>query len=134
MTGNIKEIRKKTRMTQKEFASSYGIPLSTLRKWEQGEAAPPDYVVTLIAKSAPVVDNALEEIRGRNGEVYYYDGFRRRVSDAQGNWIAVKEDLEGICEQNLSLYVTELFDAFHEIQERFDRDCRYDKKEDILWV
>lgn len=31
-----KEIRENLKMSQQEFASAYGIPLSTLRNWEQG--------------------------------------------------------------------------------------------------
>ena len=40
---DIKELRDSTGMTQKEFASKYGIPISTLRKWEQGESSPAPY-------------------------------------------------------------------------------------------
>jgi len=46
---DIKELRNKTGMSQREFAAQYGIPLSTLRKWEQGEAKPATYVVNLIS-------------------------------------------------------------------------------------
>ena len=49
MNTEIKELRIKTGLSQREFASKYGIPLSTLRKWEQGEAKPATYVVNLIA-------------------------------------------------------------------------------------
>ena len=49
MIAEIKELRNKTGMSQREFASQYGIPLSTLRKWEQGEAKPAPYIVNLIA-------------------------------------------------------------------------------------
>ena len=45
-----------------------------------------------------------------------------------------QEDLEEIKEQNLALYLDDLFDSFYEIQEKFDRDCRYDREEDILWT
>ena len=33
---NPKEIRENLKMSQQEFASAYGIPLSTLQNWEQG--------------------------------------------------------------------------------------------------
>jgi hypothetical protein len=26
-----------------------------------------------------------------------------------------------------------LFEAYYEIQDKFDRDCRFDKTEDIIW-
>lgn len=45
----------------------------------------------------------------------------------------VKEKLEDIKAQNLALYLDDLFERFYEIQEKFDRDCKYDK-EDIFWI
>jgi hypothetical protein len=56
------------------------------------------------------------------------------VSDGRGNCILIREDLEGVKEQNLALYLTDLFKGFYEIQDKFDRDCKYDKEEDILWT
>ncbi|MDF1623514.1 NadS family protein [Pseudohongiella nitratireducens] len=37
---DVAKIRKKTKMTQKSFADAFGIPLSTLRQWEQGQRVP----------------------------------------------------------------------------------------------
>ena len=54
--------------------------------------------------------------------------------DSTGNAIYVTEDLDDVKEKNLSLYVSDLFESFYEIQSRFDRDCRYDKEEDIIWI
>lgn len=130
----IKELRNTTGMTQKAFASMYGIPLSTLRKWEQGEASPPSYVLNLLARSLPSTNVTLVVIKGMNGNKYYYDKNKMTVSDTRGNTIIVQETLEGVKEQNLSLYLQDLFDGFYEIQEKFNRDCRFDKEEDILWT
>lgn len=44
----IKEIRQLTSLSQPKFCEKYGIPLQTLRKWEQGYRSPPDYVVELL--------------------------------------------------------------------------------------
>lgn len=46
----------------------------------------------------------------------------------------MQENLDGVKEQNLRLYLQELFEDFYEIQEKFNRDCRYDKEDDILWT
>ena len=54
--------------------------------------------------------------------------------DINGNRIYVKENLEDIKTQNLPLYLDDLFERFYEIQEKFDRDCKYDKEEDIFWI
>lgn len=133
MTYMIRELRNATGLTQKEFAKMYSIPLSTLRKWEQGEASPAPYVLDLLAKTLPSTEISLRTIEGAGGVVYYYDIYKRTVADMQGNIIMVQEDLREIKEQNLVIYLQDLFDGFYEIQEKFNRDCRFDKEEDILW-
>lgn len=129
----IKELRDMTGMTQKAFAEMYGIPLSTLRKWEQGEASPAPYVLRLIARTLPGTNGALREIRGSDDSVFYYDANKNTVADRKGNVIIIREELEGVKEQNLGIYLQELFESLYEIQEKFNRDCRYDKEDDILW-
>lgn len=130
---DIKELRESTGMTQKAFAQTYGIPISTLRKWEQKEAAPAPYVVNLLARALPKNDTALRKIAGKNGLFYYYGEKQKAVFDMRGNKIYIEEDLAGVKEQNLALYLEDLFRGFYEVQEKFNRDCRYDKEEDILW-
>ena len=44
----IVEIRKATGLSQRKFAAAYGIPLGTVRNWEQGVSTPPDYVVSML--------------------------------------------------------------------------------------
>lgn len=130
---HIKELRESTGMSQKKFAEMYGIPASTLRKWEQGDASPSSYVINLLARALPSTDATLIKIAGKNDKTYYYDKNQKCVLDMFGNKIYIKEDLVEIKEQNLVLYLEELFDGFYEIQEKFNRDCRCDKEEDILW-
>ena len=120
-------------MTQKEFASRYGIPISTLRKWEQGESSPAPYVAALLARTLPDTESSLKKIKTRDGKTYYYNPVKKEVSDVKGNRITIQEDLEGVKEQNLALYLEDLFEGFYRLQDKFDRDCRYDKEEDILW-
>ena len=83
----------------------YGIPLSTLRKWEQGESSPSPYVLNLLARTLPCTNNTLWKINGTNGIIYYYDKNKRTVTDMRGNSIIVQEDLMEIKEQNLILYL-----------------------------
>ena len=129
----IRELRDSTGMTQKEFAHVYRIPLRTLQKWEQGQASPPPYVVDLLARTLPVSDAALHKVVGTSGKVFYYDRQKRIVMDTIGNAIRIHEDPASVKEENLGLYLEDLFQDFYEIQSRFDRDCRYDKEEDIIW-
>lgn len=131
---SIKEIREATGMSQKAFAATYGIPVSTLRNWEQGTNSPAPYVVSLLARTLPCMNPTLKEIPGKGSRTYYYDKNQSCVLDIYGNRIYVKEKLDEIKEQNLSLYLDDLFKELYEIQDKFDRDCWYDKKEDILWI
>lgn len=44
----IKELRKLTKLSQKQFSEKYGIPLPTIRHWEQGQRECPQYVIDLL--------------------------------------------------------------------------------------
>ncbi len=134
MSLSIKEMRMKTGLSQAKFAETFNIPVSTLRKWEQGDSSPSGYVIDLIARAIPSLNSSLEEISGRNNAIYYYDRNKKQLIDNKGNAILVKEDLEGVKRQNLRLYVSDLFESFYEIQSKFERDCYYDKKDDIVWI
>jgi len=52
---NVKEIRKKHKLNQKEFATLLGISVGTLRNWEQGHRKPqgPAKVLLKIAEKRP---------------------------------------------------------------------------------
>ncbi len=133
MTNDIKELREQTGMTQKAFSEAYGIPLSTLRKWEQYESTPPKYLIRLLARSLPQNNNALEEVKAPKGALYYCDANRKAVYDSLGNCIFIKEDLSGVKRQNLGLYLQDLFEGLYVLQDKFNEDCEFDKQEDIIW-
>lgn len=44
----IKELRKTTGMTQKDFGEYLNIPHRTIQNWESEHRSPPEYVVGLI--------------------------------------------------------------------------------------
>lgn len=44
----ISELRGVIKMSQRQFAEHFGIPVGTLRNWEQGIANPPEYVFQMI--------------------------------------------------------------------------------------
>ena len=48
---NIKELRQTLSMSQSQFSSFFGIPIGTLRNWEQGINSPPDYVYRMLFAS-----------------------------------------------------------------------------------
>lgn len=46
----IKELRLRTSMTQKEFAEYFGIPVDSIQNWETEYRKPPKYVPSLIKR------------------------------------------------------------------------------------
>ena len=60
---NAKEIRRRLHLTQEQFAARFGLPLSTLRDWEQGAREPDRAARTLlrvIEREPDAVVRALE--------------------------------------------------------------------------
>ena len=59
---NPKEIRKRLKMTQQQFAAQFELPLGTLRDWEQGTREPDSAAksyLRVIAKNSQAVIQAL---------------------------------------------------------------------------
>ena len=49
ISDRIRELRKKTGLSQSKFSAKFGIPVRTLQQWEQGKSAPPEYLVRMMA-------------------------------------------------------------------------------------
>ena len=65
-TPDVKSIREQVGMTQTAFATTLGVSLSTLRRWECGERSPrgPARVLLhLVAREPQAILRALEKIR-----------------------------------------------------------------------
>ncbi len=133
MAITMKELRENTGLTQKAFAKMYGIPVSTLRKWEQGESRPAPYIMSMLSMLLPTPENYSEIIQAQNGDRYYYNKSSNSITDSLGNTIRIKTSLEGVKRENLPLYVKDMFDSYYDIREKFEKDCEYDKNEDIIW-
>lgn len=129
----VRELRDLTGLSQSAFAKEYNIPVSTLRKWEQGEASPAPYVVELLARVIPGAERSMEKIPYRK-EIYYYSRARSEVYDAEGNAVRIHVDLDGVKRQNLGLYLHDTFKDFYEARDRLERDCKYDLVEDFIWA
>jgi len=59
---DVKNIRSKLAMSQTEFASAFGISVSTLRHWERGDRVPQGpalILLNVVAKEPQAVLNAL---------------------------------------------------------------------------
>ncbi|MBI4754005.1 MAG: helix-turn-helix domain-containing protein [Betaproteobacteria bacterium] len=60
---DVKEVRRRTGLTQEEFAARFAISLGTLRHWERGDRVPRGTALVLlsvIAKEPETVMRALE--------------------------------------------------------------------------
>ena len=72
VSAKIKELRKKTGLSQSKFSAKFGIPVRTLQQWEQGISAPPEYLVRMMAyimlleEKSHIQDE--EPIRGKNAD------------------------------------------------------------------
>ena len=130
----LREMRDSTHMTQKEFAEKFEIPLATYRKWEQGEATPAPYIVKLIAAFVPSMNKNLRIITSDSDQTYYYDKTAGIVFDNYGSSIHIHSDLDSVKKENLPIYLDRLFSDYRDILEKFERDCRYDIQEDIIWT
>lgn len=71
---NAAEVRKKTGLSQEEFAIRFRIPLGTLRNWEQGVRQPegPARVLLMVIASEPAaVDRALKAWKPKQVDAKY---------------------------------------------------------------
>lgn len=133
MAITIKELRENTGLTQTAFAMKYGIPVSTLRKWEQGESRPAPYILNMLSMLLPMPEKYSEIIQASESEKYFYDKTANSITDSLGNTIQINTSLDGVKRENLPLYVKDMFDSFNDIRSKFEQDCEYDRKEDIIW-
>lgn len=129
----VKELRESTGLSQNEFAKKFHIPVSTLRKWEQNESTPPYYVINLIESSLPCNKKEYQCYLGKEGAKFYLDKSNNRVGDSLGNWISYNEDISGVIEDNIGIYIERLFTKYYEAIKNFDNDLKYDKVEKIRW-
>ena len=66
-------VRMKLRLTQEEFAKRYGIPLSTLRDWEQYRTEPDQAAKSYIEAIEAFPDGIAEVLSKRRREGAVYD-------------------------------------------------------------
>lgn len=61
---NVRAVRQSLKLTQEEFAARFGLPLGTVRDWEQGAHRPDraaQVLLRVIAKNPQAVIRALKE-------------------------------------------------------------------------
>lgn len=113
MEMKIENVRHAVGMSQREFSSYFGIPVGTLRNWEQGISNPPTYVFNMIFQSirrdkminletikfnallnklAELSKNGIENFKDATeetwGEKLFYD---ETTEDADGDYMLVRD-------------------------------------------
>ena len=58
----VRDLRRRARLTQTEFASRLGVPVETIRNWEQGKRAPRGPVRALLAVIAHAPDTVFQAL------------------------------------------------------------------------
>ena len=64
LSEKIKDLRKKTGLSQSKFSAKFGIPVRTLQQWEQGISAPPEYLIRMMAYIM-LLEESKENDRGK---------------------------------------------------------------------
>lgn len=67
-TIDVAKVRRKTKLSQKEFSKTYAIPLTTLRNWEQGirtPSGPAAVLLHVIDKQPAVVTKVAKSVATR---------------------------------------------------------------------
>ena len=132
MENVIKKLRKSTNKSQSEFASTYNIPLSTLKKWEQNESKPAPYVLSLLT-SAVDIEKSLVEISDAD-RTYYYDPNTQTVYNKKGDSVRIYYDLFPIKQkQNLLMILDSLFEDYEKVRRSFIRDIQFYRNEENVW-
>ena len=109
----IEAVRHIVGMSQREFSNYFGIPVGTLRNWEQGISSPPTYVFNMIFQSirrdkminletikfnallnklAELSENGIENFKDATEETWdeklFYD---ETTEDANGDYLLVRD-------------------------------------------
>ncbi|WP_429885675.1 helix-turn-helix domain-containing protein [Geoalkalibacter halelectricus] len=69
---DVKEVRRKTGLSQRRFAATFGISVNTLRHWEHGDRKPQGPALVLL-NAADEDPGGLLEILTRSGRVQSAD-------------------------------------------------------------
>lgn len=58
----VRDLRRRARLTQMEFAAKLGVPVETIRNWEQGKRAPRGPARALLAVIAHAPDTVFQAL------------------------------------------------------------------------
>lgn len=128
----VKEIRLKMKLSQKEFSDRFDIPVSTLRKWEQGESSPSKYLINLFMIAFPELNDELIKISDEKN-LYYINTKLKSISDRFGNSFKYNGDIEKVNKKNLLIYLNDFFESLYNLQNNLNRNIKNDQLNKIEW-
>lgn len=127
----VKEFRKKTKLSQSDFAKRFNVPLSTLRKWEQKETNPSKYFVELLLN----LDSNKDLCTISNNKYYYqYDKRNMIVYNNKGIGLKIDFDITKSNKDNLIIMLNGLFDDYKKIVNKFNTLCKIDAEGNSKWI
>lgn len=127
----VKEFRKKTKLSQSDFAKRFNVPLSTLRKWEQKETNPSKYFVELLLN----LDSNKDFYTISNNKYYYqYDKRNMIVYNNKGIGLKIDFDITKSNKDNLIIMLNGLFDDYKKIVNKFNTLCKIDAEGNSKWI
>ncbi|WP_315833420.1 helix-turn-helix domain-containing protein [Bradyrhizobium prioriisuperbiae] len=62
----VRDLRRRARLTQAEFAAKLGVPIETIRNWEQGKRSPRGPARALLAVIAHAPETVFAALAGAN--------------------------------------------------------------------
>ena len=80
----IKDIRKKTGLSQEKFAEKFEIPRRTLQSWEMGERGPAQYIVDMLAY--------IVALEGINLTAYVFSEYRDSFGNGSEKLFASRDE------------------------------------------
>jgi putative transcriptional regulator len=67
-TPEVRDLRRRARLTQQEFAARLGVPVETIRNWEQGKRAPRGPARALLAVIAHAPETVFAALANPDGQ------------------------------------------------------------------
>lgn len=102
----IKELRNKMKMSQRQFAEYFGIPIRTIQCWEIGQRKPPDYIPKLLKR---LWREELE--RKTNNPSWCIDKIQEKIEDYKVN---INETTDEEVRRQLEIIVSDLEEILYE--------------------
>ena len=130
----IRDIRKMTGLSQREFANKYSIPLPTLQHWERDFTQPPKYFLQLIEESVCADQKETLCFKGKYGETYMYSPDNNTIMNETGDKLYITDLFNDVKLENAGLYLSELFDSIKQAKDLFSIECKEDIRNDIIWM